>query len=240
MSKNTHVTRRKPIRRAPGLILATAGLGFLACVVSASAQTVVGTVTVCYYSPECGFATVPGHTHGPNAEQRARDKGEHPGTHRVTGSYAPVDAPAFEFTNAGSEAITGARFEILENTKLGIAGDVFKIGKIRPGASFTIIPGLSNDKMTHPAGGFFVYTDDALDTSDSGPDANQIKFIFYGKVGTTDVSSGKISVGASVAPSTDHSVSAINFLGGPGNADGPCDDCVAPKVIAQISTETSD
>jgi hypothetical protein len=35
-------------------------------------------------------------------------------------------------------------------------------------------------------------------------------------------------------------VSSLNFLGGPGNADGPCNDCYGSKVIANITIASTD
>jgi len=207
---------------------------------AASAQTVVGTVSVCYYSPECSFANIPGIVHDSNEAQKLRDSGEHPGGRALPSAttFPQVDAPAFQFTNTSKTAITAATFEIVANAKLGIVHDVFHIGKLKPGASFVIVPGASNDKKTHPSGSFFSFSSpgNPLDTSDSGPDANNVKFEFNGKIGTQAVSSGGIEPGASAGPSADGTVASLNFLGGPGNADAPCNDCFATKVIANITT----
>jgi len=214
-----------------------AGLVFLGANPAALAQTAVGTVTVCYYSPECSFADLPGVLHTPN--EVLRDMGEHPAARLKSTSVAPVDGPAFEFTNTGSDAITGAKFKIVANKKLGIVADSFYIGTIDAGASVVVLPGASNDNKKHPTGGFFSYTGSVLDTSDSGPDSSSIVFIFSGRAGGQAVTSGKIVVGASAGESADGTVSLINFLGGPENADGPCNDCVAPMVIASISTKAA-
>jgi hypothetical protein len=215
-----------------------AGLIFIGANPAASAQTnVVGTVTVCYYSPDCTYANIPDLPHAPN--EALRDLGEHPKSRLNPTSVTPVDAPAFEFTNTGTEAITGASFEIMANKKLGIVHDTFSIGKIESGASVVVVPGASNDKKTHPSGSFFSYTGSALDTSDSGPSSSAIVFEFNGHVGDKPVTSGDIITGKSAGPSTDGTVAKINFLGGPGNADAPCDNCVAPKVIANITTEAA-
>jgi hypothetical protein len=211
---------------------------------AATKPTVIGTITVCYFSSECSFATVPGMPKQPSVAQIYRDTGEHPpsSNHVPTTSGTPVDAPAFQFTNTGTVAITGATFTIKANTALNVVKDVYHIGKIAPGASYVIVPGASNDKKTHPTGGFFTYSapGNPLDTSDSGPDDNALVFKFAGKAGTATASSVNITPGASVAPSTDGTVAAINFLGGPGNADGPCNDCVAPKVIANITVPAAE
>ncbi len=137
----------------------------------------------------------------------------------------------------GTAAITGASFAIAPNGKLGVALDIFHIGTIKPGASFVIVPGASNDKKVHKPGGFFVYASpgNPLDTSDSGPNANTLKFTFTGKIGKQAVTSGPIIPGKSLSKSVDGTVASLNFLGGPGNADGPCNDCYASKLVAQIT-----
>jgi hypothetical protein len=219
------------------------GAAFATLPRAAAAQTIIGTVTVCYFSTECGFANIPGIVHDPNEAQKWRDAGEHQGGHRSIGSATvpPVDAPAFEFTNTGKATITGAIFEIGANAKLGIVHDVFHIGKLKAGASVVVVPGASNDKKTHPSGSFFSYSSpgNPLDTSDTGPDDNAIKFAFNGKIGTKSVSSGYFEPGQSMSPSVDGTVASLNFLGGPGNADGPCNDCYAAKVVANITTATT-
>ncbi len=215
-----------------GILLATG----ISC---AHAQTAVGTVSVCYYSAECSFANIPGLYHAPDEAQRLRDSGEHPGTPlaRSSTTYPPVDAPAFQFTNTGTAAITFASFSIAANASLGIVKDTFHIGTIAPGASFVIVPGASNDKKVHPSGGFFTYSSpgNPLDTSDSGPDADGIVFKFSGKIGSHAVSSGNFKPGNSKSRSVDGTVATLNFLGGPGNADGPCNDCFGTKTVAKIT-----
>jgi hypothetical protein len=216
---------------------ALAGLALASFAHCASAQTVVGTVTVCYYSAECGFANIPGLVHAPDEAQKLRDSGEHQGVVSVSTTGAtPVDAPAFQFTNTSATAITDAKFSISPNAKAGVALDVFHIGTIKPGASFVIVPGASNDKKVHKAGAFFAYSSpgNPLDTSDSGPNANNLKFTFAGKIGTQSVSSGGFEPGQSLSKSVDGTVGSLNFLGGPGNADGPCNDCYAMKVVATL------
>ena len=217
-----------------GVAVAAFGLG-------ACAQTITGTVSVCYYSGECNYAVIKGMTAQPSAAQRFRDTGEHPLTAAImkTATATQVDAPAFLFTNTGTAAITGAKFEIKANAAASVVADSFKIGTIQPGAGFTIVPGASNDKKTHPTGGFFTYSapGNPLDTSDSGPDDSSIVFEFSGHIGKAKVSSGRILTGKSAGPSVDGSVASLNFLGGPGNADGPCGDCFASTVIANLTVK---
>jgi len=218
-----------------------ASLSLIAMAHQAAAQTSFGTVTVCYFSAECTFANIPGIVHPPNEAQKLRDSGEHQGAHPLT-SGTPVDAPAFQFTNTGTKAIRDATLTIEKSKSLNIVQDTFHIGTIKPGKSFVIVPGASNDKKTHPSGGFFTFSSPGtpLDTSDSGPDDSSIAFKFAGKVGSTAVTSGIIEPGTSAGPSADGTVAVLNFLGGPGNADGPCNDCFASKVIASITAVSKD
>ena len=80
------------------------------------AQTSVGTVTVCYYATTCPYT-------------------------QDIGLTSPVDAPAFEFTNTSSNAITHAVFTIERNQKNEVSKDSFMIGKIAAGARVVIVPG---------------------------------------------------------------------------------------------------
>ena len=194
-------------------------------------KPIVGNVTVCYYTPNCTFTITP--TGLINDLPRHPDDGEHPA--RITpDSSAVVDAPAFQITNTGTAAITSAKLEIIADKAIGVLGDSFAIGTISPGNSFVVIPGLSNDGKKRKSTLFFYYSGNALDTSDSGPNDNAITFQFVGKVNGKSVTTGKMMVGATVGPSNDQTVTSINFLGGPGNADGPCNDCVGPIVIGTI------
>jgi len=179
----------------------------------AAAQTVVGTISVCYYAPNCTYT-------------------------ESIGLNPPVDSPAFLITNTSDSVITNAKFTIKPNKANEVAKDSFKIGKLKPGHSIVIVPQYSNDGGTnHPPGAFFFFTGSPLDTSESGPDANTIKFIFTGSMGGLAVSSGIIEPKATLGPSNDGTVSRINFLGGPGNADGPCNDCVGPYQIGTLTAQ---
>ena len=179
----------------------------------AAAQTVVGTISVCYYAPNCTYT-------------------------ESIGLTPPVDSPAFLITNTSESTITNARFTIKANAANEVAKDSFKIGKLKPGHSVVIVPQYSNDGGTnHPPGALFFFTGSPLDTSESGPDANNNKFIFTGSMGALTVSSGIIEPKATVGPSNDATVSKINFLGGPANADGPCNDCVGPFQIGTLTAQ---
>jgi hypothetical protein len=234
----------REIRRVPGFALAAfCAMAGWAGAASAATST-LGTITVCYYSPKCAFAAnAVGSSAKLRMAQAIRDSGEHQGgiANPLTKSYPPVDAPAFEIVNTGTESITGAKLTMLADTAENVPMDTYAIGAIAPGKHKVIVPGSSNDKKTHPANGIFFFRGlgDPLDTSDSVPNANAVTFVFTGKLGSQVVSSGNIVVGNFVKPSADGTVSAINFLGGPGNADGPCNDCVDPEQVGTISASTN-
>jgi hypothetical protein len=195
-------------------------------------KPVYGNVTVCYYTPNCTFPIVASGLVNP-LSQPQRD-GDHP-TAITPASSAVVDGPAFQITNTGTAPMTSVKLKILANASLGVKEDIFTIGTISPGNSFVVIPGLSNDGKKRKSSLFFYYSGSALDTSDSGPNANAITFEVNGIVNGKGVTTGDMEAGTTVGPSNDKTVSAINFLGGPGNADGPCNDCVGPIVIGTIS-----
>jgi len=185
-------------------------LGLIMASPHARATTVTyGTITACYYSIECTYVS-------------------------AAGLSGVVDGPAFEFTNTSDVTITNASFAVAANKTAGITADSFKIGKIKPGASFVIVVGVSNDKKVRASTKFFYYSGSPTDTSDENIDSNSVAFSFHGTVGTAKVISGKIVTGATAGPSADGTVSLLNFLGGPGNADGPCNDCFTPKQIGTI------
>ena len=169
----------------------------------------VGTITVCYWSTTCSY----------------------PATIGLSGL---VDAPAFEITNTGSLPIKAARFKILPNTAQGVAMDTFHIGTIPANSSVVLVPQYSNDGGVHPSGSFWFWTGTPLDTSDLGPDSDHIKFVFRGTVAKAPVGSGVIVTGTTAGPSNDNTVDPINFLGGPHNADGICNNCVGPYQIGTI------
>ncbi len=217
-------------------------VAFGAASTAAYAQTALGTISVCYYSPKCAYAA---DAVDPPAKvrmaQAVRDSGEHQGEAAkpspAAKTYAPIDAPAFQIANTGTLAITDAYLTMLADTAESVPRDAYRIGTIKPGRRVTIVPGNSNDKRTHPPTGLFYFRGlgDPLDTSDAVPNANAVTLVFTGKIGTQSVTSGRIVAGASVAPSADGTVAALNFLGGPGNSDGPCGDCVDSEVVGMIN-----
>jgi hypothetical protein len=216
--------------RRIGLMAAALAIGVAG---RANAQS-VGTINVCYYTPECGFAAA-----ALPADMRVKPKGDRDHVkHGRAESNPVVDAPAFQFVNNGATPIKGAVFKILANKKLSIPADSYDIGTIPANSSVTLLVGASNDGKTRPDSSYFFWyfgANSPRDTSDVGPDDDAITFEFTGKVGKTKVSSGTILTSATAGAANDGSVAHINFLGGPGNADGPCNDCVGPYVIGQIN-----
>ena len=90
------------------------------------------------------------------------------------GLSSTLDAPAFVFENTSSKDITNAVFSIGPG---GVStSDSFAVGTISAGGSFILVPGLANDGGSGHT--FFTYTGTALDTSDYGPDANNVQFDF--------------------------------------------------------------
>jgi hypothetical protein len=143
-----------------------------------------------------------------------------------------IDAPAFVIENTSGSAIN---FGVL-NIGVGddnFVADSFKVGTIAAGSYSVVIPGLSDDGAIHPSGGFFTHTGTALDTSDLGPGGNNVPFSFTGTFNGQGAFTGIFTPAATFGLSNDGTTSQ-NFLGGPANADGPCDNCFGPKVVAQI------
>jgi hypothetical protein len=142
------------------------------------------------------------------------------------------DGPAFVIENFSATPITNAFLSILVGGDNAIA-DTFNVGTI-PANSFVVIePGLSNDGGAGHT--FFTFLGSILDTSDGGPSANGVPFSFNGLLGALTVSSSTFTPAATAGTTNDGTISNMNFLGGPGNNDGPCSDCFGPKVVADIN-----
>ena len=141
----------------------------------------------------------------------------------------PVDGPVFIFQNTSGAPITNAVFYINGDGYQ----DSFNVGTVPPGTYVAVTPGLSNDGgMNHT---FFQYTGTPRDTSDVGPNGDDVQFWLLGQQGVLHVTSGVFTPGQTAGPSNDGTVSYINFLGGPGDADGPCNNCFGPKVVAMLA-----
>jgi hypothetical protein len=225
-------------RSSPGLGAAAALFLLVAAPAGAAspdtAVPVYGKVTVCYYSPECAFTTTPSGVTDFVTENHGDQ--DHPIAPDAT-TYPVVDAPAFEITNESRETLHSVKLIILANASLSVPEDSFYVGTLAPGKSVSIIPGLSNDGKTHTSAQFFYHSGAALDTSDSAPNADAITFKVTGTVGGQAVGTGHMVAGKSAGESNDKTVAHLNFLGGPGNADGPCDDCFGPLVIGHIKPQ---
>ena len=136
------------------------------------------------------------------------------------------DGPTFEINNTSATALTNVTFTA--------NGDTYNVGTIAASSSMILIPGVSNDLGSHS--GIWNVTGTILDTSDLGPDSNTLQFQLTGLFGILTAGTGVFTPATSVQPlSNDGSASNINFLGGPGNTDGPCGDCYGPDIVALIN-----
>ena len=152
------------------------------------------------------------------------------------GIPANVDGPVFVFENNSATDITNGVFSIGPG---GATPDDFLVGTI-PANSFTIVaPGFSNDGQAGHTffavlGGGVDIVNDTLDTSDSGPSGDNVQFHFTGLQGGLLVDSGVFTPAATTGATNDGAIADMNFLGGPGNNDGPCNNCFGPKVVADL------
>jgi hypothetical protein len=140
-----------------------------------------------------------------------------------------VDGTVFVIENTGTTDITNAVFNVGPG---GGVSDSYKIGTIAAGKKAIIEPGVSNDGASGHT--FFAVTGSATDESDSGFNGNDIQFQFTGKQSGMTVYSPIFTPAATVGKANDGSA-IVNFLGGPNNADSPCNDCFGPKVVANLS-----
>ena len=141
-----------------------------------------------------------------------------------------LDGPAFVIQNTSDYAISDG---VLSIGPGGVSTpDSYDVGTIPAGGNVVIVPGLSNDGQSHPSGGFFAYTGSNLDTSDSGPNEDDVQFEFTGMGDGVKLDSGIFTPAATQGASDDGTVSNLNFLGGPGDNDQPCTNCFGPAVVA--------
>ena len=149
--------------------------------------------------------------------------------------FGVQDAPIFQFDNTSGNAITNALFTILVSGD-NATQDTFKIGTISANSFFDIFVGVTNDGGAGHT--FFApIGPNGRDTSDIGPNSDAIQFSFSGLNGS-DAVSASLTVGASAGPSLDATVNHLNFLGGPANADGPCNNCFYSGNVADLTTST--
>jgi hypothetical protein len=149
-----------------------------------------------------------------------------------------LDGPAFVILNTSGIDITNAVLTV-------IGEDFFDVGTISANSSVTVIAGISNDGQSHGASNFFTATGSAFDSSDHFSSLNTDQLELTGQQGGAQVQSldvcGIIAApiftpACTAGPSTDGTVSSINFLGGPGDNDAPCNNCFAPQIVANLIT----
>jgi hypothetical protein len=142
--------------------------------------------------------------------------------------HGVLDGPIFFIHNTSGSSITNG---VLKIGPGGATTDFFNVGTIAAGATAAVEPGLSNDGGSGHT--FFQFNEEILDTSDVGPNGDDTQFEFTGLQGSKKVDSGVFTPAATKGRSLDGTVSSINFLGGPGNADGPCNNCF-DKTVASL------
>jgi hypothetical protein len=140
------------------------------------------------------------------------------------------DGPIFLIHNTSGTDITNG---VLTIGPGGGFTDSFKVGTIAAGTTFGVAPGISDDGQVE-GHNFFQFEDEIRDTSEIGPNGNNTQFRFTGSQGSLVVDSGVFTPGPTQGPSLDRTVSNINFLGGPGNNDGPCNRCF-DKIVANLN-----
>jgi hypothetical protein len=146
------------------------------------------------------------------------------------------DGTVFKIDNLTGSAITNVIFNILVGGDNGTV-DSFAVGMI-PALSYVVVaPGLSNDGGVHPAGGFFGATG-FRDESDVGPGSNDVPFNVSGDQGGP-LTTGLFTPAATVTPSNDGTIAAINFLGSGPQSDGACNNCWGPHIIAFLDPPAS-
>lgn len=201
-------TRSRAMQGAVAMAALAGALGATALLVrpaTAGLEPIDATIMACYKSTACGFTA------------------------------GALDAPAFQFTNKSAFPIDQAEFLVRRNAKAGVVQDKFSIGTIAVGASVVVIPGLSDDGKTHPAGGMFTFLGHPLDTSKFGPLGNRVQFGFAGRSPGVKLIATTIVVRATAGTSNDGSVAEINFLGGPKKGEaGTCGNCFGPLLIGNI------
>jgi hypothetical protein len=147
-------------------------------------------------------------------------------------SQGVQDGPIFEINDLTSTALTNVTFTA--------NGDTYNVGTVGALSSVILIPGVSNDGGTHASGAFWNVTGSILDTSDVGPNSNSTQFELDALFGGVSATTGIFTPATSIqALSNDGTVSDISFLGGPGNNDGPCNNCYGPDIVATIDTATT-
>jgi uncharacterized membrane protein/transglutaminase-like putative cysteine protease len=164
-----------------------------------------------------------------NARNSFTDFPDYNKTGTINGEGVSPDAPVFVLENTSGVDITGA---VLTITPPGGTADSFQVGTVPAGGRVFVEPGVSNDGGTNHT--FFKVTGSPLDTSDSGPTSNSTQFELTGVQNGQRIDSGVFTPAATAGPTNDGKVSTLNFLGGPGDTDVPCNDCYGPKIVATL------
>lgn len=139
------------------------------------------------------------------------------------------DGPIFKINNFTSAPLT--------NIEFAANGDTYHVGTIAALGNVILLPGVSNDGGTHASGAFWFVTGSLRDTSEEGPNSNSTPFVLNAVAGGESATTGTFTPATSVqAKSNDGTVTNIDFLGGPGDNDRPCDNCYGPDVVATINT----
>jgi hypothetical protein len=145
------------------------------------------------------------------------------------------DGPIFEINNLTSTALTSVMFTA--------NGDTYNVGTISGLGNVILIPGISSAGVSGgDTTGFWAVKGFILDTSDSGPNANNTAFDLTALFGAQSATTGSFTPASSLqTESNDGRVNdgGISFLGGPGDNDPPCFNCYGPDVVATINTAST-
>ena len=142
----------------------------------------------------------------------------------------PSDGLLFAFVNNTGFAISNAMFSVTSANPV----DSFNIGSIAAGATFIMLPGLSNDSGAHATGGLFSSIGSTADTSDGAGGVNDASvFTFSGLAGGSALNSGSIIPGTPSLIRTWRDLGATgqtSFLGLGPNGDGGCTNCYFSRI----------
>jgi hypothetical protein len=207
-----------------------AALGFVAtlALITIPAQAgQVGTIFVCYTCSDTGNPIVDAAL------------ANNPGV--------AADGIMFIFNNTSSFAITGGIFSVTGASP----ADSFTLPSIAANSTFILVPGVTSDGGSHPAGGLFALTGvmDTSDGADGVTDASVFKFtglnnglaVTSTTAGTSTGTPGTFTAGdpGLFMPYRDNpSNGSTSFLGLGPNGDGPCFNCYYGEV-ATLNTPTT-
>jgi hypothetical protein len=193
------------------------------CITIPMHASVIGDIFVCYACQNTGDATI-------DAALTAN-----PGV--------ASDGILFAFKNTSGAAITGGVFSVGGTSP----SDSFVVPIIEPGGEFILMPGITSDGGSHPAGGLFSHAGSAMDTSDGGGGvADDSIFMFTGLSNTLAVTSLTAGTGAAngtfipgdpglIKPWRSPSGGRTSFIGDGPNGDGGCSNCYF-GLVATLDT----